>query len=104
MEITFSGLVWLENSPLPVWTQHAPPLCTGILGIFGALCILLPGGFPARALGGILLLPLFLVSPEKPPEKTVRITVFDVGQGLSVAAQTAEHSLLYDAGPVDGIV
>jgi competence protein ComEC len=27
------------------------------------------------------------------------VTVLDVGQGLSVVVQTADHTLLYDAGP-----
>jgi competence protein ComEC len=30
----------------------------------------------------------------------MRVTVIDVGQGLSVLVQTAQHAMLYDAGPV----
>lgn len=33
------------------------------------------------------------------PVGTVRLTVFDVGQGLSLLLQTRHHQLLYDTGP-----
>lgn len=89
----------LDRLPNAVWVQHAPPAWAIITGIGGALWMLAPRGFPMRWLGSILLLPMFIVAPPVPPEGTARITVFDVGQGLSVAVQTRDHALLYDTGP-----
>ena len=92
-------LEWLNNLPEVVWTQHAPPTWSIAIGMFGVLWMLLPRGFPARWLGLIALLPMFLVLPAVPPKGALRLVIFDVGQGLAVAAQTHDHALLYDAGP-----
>jgi len=99
MAWTMIPLQWLSALPDAVWTQHAPPAWSIVAGMLGVLWILLPRGFPARWLGLLLMLPMFLNSPEAPPSGTVRLTIFDVGQGLSVAAQTQYHALLYDTGP-----
>jgi len=40
-----------------------------------------------------------LNTPEPPAQGALRLIVFDVGQGLAVAAQTRQHALLYDTGP-----
>ena len=92
-------LEWLNALPQAVWTQHAPPAWSIAVAMLGALWILLPRGFPARWLGFLLLLPIFLNTPEPPAQGALRLIVFDVGQGLSVAAQTRQHALLYDTGP-----
>ncbi len=92
-------LEWLNGLPQAVWTQHAPPPWSIVAGMLGVLIILLPRGFPARWLGFLFLLPMFFNAPEPPAQDTVRVLVFDVGQGLAVAAQTRHHALLYDAGP-----
>ncbi len=89
----------LDKLPYAVWEQHAPPAWTIFAGIGGALWLLAPRGFPMRWLGVLLLLPMFLVAPVRPPEGSARLLVFDVGQGLSVAVQTRNHALLYDTGP-----
>ncbi len=62
----------------------------------------MPRGFPARFLGALLLVPLLAVSPPRPRPGELWLTVLDVGQGLAVVARTAEHTLLYDAGPAFG--
>ena len=92
-------LEWLNSLPQAVWTQHAPPPWSIVAGMLGVLWILLPRGFPARWLGFLLLLPMFLNAPESPAQGSVRLIIFDVGQGLAVAAQTQHHALLYDTGP-----
>jgi len=92
-------LAWLNALPQPVWTQHAPPAWSIVAAMLGALWMLLPRGFPARWLGSLLLLPMFLNTPEPPAQGALRLIVFDVGQGLAVAAQTRQHALLYDTGP-----
>src|SRR5271169_141017 len=99
MSLCMVALEWLNQLPDAVWQQHAPPVWSVVLGMAGALWILLPRGFPARWLGLAMLLPMFLALPATPPEGALRLVIFDVGQGLSVAAQTHDHMLLYDAGP-----
>jgi competence protein ComEC len=99
MAWTMVLLEWLNRLPQAVWTQHAPPPWSIVAGMLGALWILSPGGFPARWLGFVLLLPMFLNTPQPPAQDTLRLIIFDVGQGLAVAAQTRHHALLYDTGP-----
>ena len=50
----------------------------------------------------IMAIWLALIAPKNPrPEfATLRLHVIDVGQGNSVLLQTANHNLLYDAGPM----
>ena len=96
---TMALLEWLNSLPQAVWTQHAPPAWSVAAGMAGVLWILLPRGFPARWLGFMLLLPMFLNAPQPPAQGSVRLIIFDVGQGLAVAAQTRHHALLYDTGP-----
>jgi competence protein ComEC len=92
-------LEWLSRWPEAAWQQHAPPAWTVVAGLGGTLWLLLPRGFPARWIGAIAFLPLFLVVPAPPPEGALRLTVLDVGQGLAVVAQTRHHALLFDTGP-----
>ncbi|HXU94475.1 MAG TPA: DNA internalization-related competence protein ComEC/Rec2 [Gallionella sp.] len=99
MDGTMRFLEWLNALPQAVWTQHAPPSWAIAVAMLGAFWLLLPRSFPARWLGVPLMMPMFLNSPEPPPTGTLRLTVFDVGQGLAVAAQTNGHALLYDTGP-----
>ena len=89
----------LDQLPYVVWAQHAPLTWTIFAGIGGAMWMLASRGFPMRWLGSILLLPMFLVVPDRPAEGSARLVVFDVGQGLAVAVQTRDHALLYDTGP-----
>ena len=98
---------WMSDVPQAVWSQHAPPVWAVAAGMAGIVWMLLPGrlglglttGFPARWLGIVALLPLFLVLPPKPASGELWLTVLDVGQGLAVVARTENHALLYDTGP-----
>ena len=92
-------LEWCAALPAAVWQQHAPAGWTVALALAGCVWMLLPRGVPARWLGALLLLPLFLVAPAVPAPGALWLTLLDVGQGLSVFAQTGTHTLLYDAGP-----
>jgi competence protein ComEC len=99
MGLCMAMLEWLNQLPDAVWKQHQPPAWSIAAGMLGALWCLSPSGFPSRWLGLLLMLPMFLALPAAPPAGVLRLTVFDVGQGLSVFIQTHSHALLYDAGP-----
>lgn len=92
----------MSRLPTPVWEQHAPPAWSVALALGGALWLLLPRGFPARYLGAVAMLPLFLVLPPRLSEGAASVTVLDVGQGLSVVVRTRDHALVYDTGPAYG--
>lgn len=96
---TMALLEWLNKLPQAVWIQHAPPAWSIAAGMLGVLVILLPRGFPARWLGVIFLLPMFLNKPEPPVQGAIHMAIYDVGQGLAVSVQTQHHALLYDTGP-----
>lgn len=99
-------LQWLSELPLATWQQQTPPLWAVIMATIGVIWLLLPGGpglgvsagFPARWLGILAGVPLFLAAPERPAKGELWLTVLDVGQGLSVVLRTRNHTLLYDAG------
>jgi competence protein ComEC len=99
MAFTMTILEWLSSLPQAVWTQHAPPAWSIVCGMLGVLLILAPRGIPARHLGIVLMLPMFLNTPATPAVDTLRMIVFDVGQGLAVGVQTQHHALLFDTGP-----
>lgn len=99
MDLTMIPLQFLSEQPEAVWTQHAPPAWSIAAGMLGVVWMLAPYGFPARHLGGLLMLPMLLNGPEPPATGSLRLIVFDVGQGLSAAVQTRHHALLYDTGP-----
>jgi len=80
------------------WTQHNPPLWTLGAALAGILLLLAPRGIPARWLGLVWLLPMFLVRPAQPAPGEAWVTLLDVGQGLAVVVQTAGHTLVYDTG------
>lgn len=72
----------------------------GLVGAaMAAALMLLPRGTPGRGFAPLLLTPLLW--PALPPIAVgdYRVTVIDVGQGLSVLIETAGHRGLYDTGP-----
>jgi competence protein ComEC len=95
-------LEWLSGIPDSVWQQQVPPGWTVLAAVIGIAWLLLPRGFPARWLGALAFLPLFLITPPQFADGELKLTVLDVGQGLAVVAQTRYHALLYDTGPAFG--
>jgi len=98
LEFTMLGLQALANLPLATWQQAAPSAWALVLAVLGVLCLLLPGGVPLRWLGAICMLSLFMGRAESIAHGEAKVTVLDVGQGLSVVIQTARHAMVYDAG------
>ncbi|MDI1310264.1 MAG: DNA internalization-related competence protein ComEC/Rec2 [Methylotenera sp.] len=99
LEVGMCALKWLNELPMATWQQHEPAAWTLIPAIFGVLWLLLPRGFPMRWMGLVGFLPILMNVPIRPALGEMKVTVLDVGQGLSVVVQTAKHNLVYDAGP-----
>jgi competence protein ComEC len=89
----------LSALPEAVWQQHAPPWWSLPVAAAGVIWLLAPRGFPARWVGAAALLPLVLVRQERPAPGEAWVDVLDVGPGLATVVRTANHVLLYDAGP-----
>lgn len=89
----------LAALPDAAWQQHAPPPWTVIAGCVGAVWLLAPSAVPARALGLVWLVPLFVIRPQPLAEGAFRLTVLDVGQGLASVVETRDYTLVYDTGP-----
>ncbi len=83
------ALWWLPESPW--WALW--------LALAGGFWLLLPRGVPGKSLALLLWLPLLWPDRERPREGEVELVVIDVGQGLSALVRTADHALLFDAGP-----
>jgi competence protein ComEC len=92
-------LAWLAALPLSEWVQHTPVAWTVLPALVGVVLLLAPRGLPGRAVGAVLLLPMFLVRPPGPPPGAVWLTLLDVGQGLAAVVRTHGHVLVYDTGP-----
>lgn len=69
--------------------------------VLAVACLLQPASVRLRLLAPCFLLPLLLPAPALSGVQ-MRLTVIDVGQGLSVLVETRRHTLLYDTGPAFG--
>lgn len=101
--VVVASVMWLLEAlvrlPQPLLHAAAPTLPALLLALVGVGLLLLPRGFPARWLGALLFLPLFLPRLPAPAEGTAWLSVLDVGQGTAVLVRTAKHALLFDSGP-----
>lgn len=98
LKVCMLGLNWLNQLPVAVWQQHAPASWSLYPALIGVAWLLLPRGMPMRWAGLLGLLPMLLITADRPVSGNMKVTVLDVGQGLSVVVQTASHTFLYDAG------
>ncbi|MFM7459957.1 MAG: DNA internalization-related competence protein ComEC/Rec2, partial [Burkholderiales bacterium] len=99
MSLTYDCLAWLAAMPNAVWQSHAPAMWTVALAMIGVVAVMMPRGLPLRWLGGLAMLPMFVVLPPSPKPGELWLTLLDVGQGLATVVRTATHTLVYDTGP-----
>ncbi|MFM2084960.1 MAG: hypothetical protein RLY95_1778 [Pseudomonadota bacterium] len=100
-------LKWLAGLPYAVYTAPAPPLYLSVLAVLGGVLLVLPlhtinrwKAIAGKAFLAIALLtPVFLWQPTRPASGQFDLLAIDIGQGNSVLIRTAQHSLLFDAGP-----
>ncbi len=75
--------------------EGAAWLCLGLVMIQ----VVTPTGWPGRAVAWLAAAALLLHRPSGPPHGCVDLDVLDVGQGLSVIAQTHRGAVVFDTGP-----
>lgn len=92
-------LVWLAAWPGATWSVAAPPLWAGAVGLLGGVMCAGPWPGTWRLLGVPLLLPVLFWQAQRPDWGRFELLAADVGQGNAVIVRTAQHTLVYDAGP-----
>jgi len=90
LELAARGSPDIALPAIPGWGIALACLASGVL--------LAPAGVVGRAVTALLLAPLVTLAPERPAHGEVVVTLLDVGQGLSVVAETASEVLVYDVG------
>lgn len=99
LQVLWRVLNALSELKFAQWVQHQPALWTVACAVIGAALLLAPRGVPARWIGAIWMLPLFLARPAGPQTGEVWFTLLDVGQGLAAVVRTEHYVLVYDTGP-----
>lgn len=92
-------LAMISELPAASMTLGGRPPWVWAAAVGGVLLVLAPRGLPGRRLGLVLLLPLLLMRPPAPAFGEARLTLLDVGQGLSAVVRTQSRTLVYDLGP-----
>lgn len=98
LEGLWFALQWLAALPFAT-VNGAPSMVWLPLAGVGVAWLLAPRGFPGRATGLLLLLPLWFPGRVPVGEGEVLFTLLDVGQGLAAVVRTRERVLVYDTGP-----
>jgi len=98
-----AGLRWMAALPGATLALPVLPGWLIVAGLLGSALVVLRLPLSWRALGAALLLPAVLWQPERPAPGEFALLVADVGQGNAVLVRTANHALLYDAGPRFGV-
>ena len=89
----------LAGQDWAVWQRAAPPPWTVVLALAGIVWFLIPWWPHWRVHGAIWTLPLIVHPAPAPAPGDLWLAFLDVGQGLAVVARTANHNLVFDAGP-----
>lgn len=96
-------LKWMAALPFAVYTAPAPPLALSMIAVLGGVLLVLPFTFKMRLIATgcaiCLMLPALLWQPSRPAIGQFELLAIDIGQGNAVLIKTANHSLLFDAGP-----
>ncbi len=92
-------LTYLAQLPGVHWYHSWAHPWFMVLFMASILLVLAPRGLPARWLGSLGFLLLFFPKTAFLPANSARLTFLQVGQGLAVVLQTAQHVLVYDTGP-----
>jgi competence protein ComEC len=92
-------LTWMASWPLPVVSTAMAPWGFATLALLGAVVLVLKAPLSWKLLCLPLMWPVLFWQAPWPATGTFELLAADVGQGNAVLVRTAQHSLLYDAGP-----
>jgi competence protein ComEC len=94
-----SYLQLLAALPFASLSLAQAPLWAGLTGVLGGVLLVLQLPLSVRLTGLPLLLPVLLWQAPRPPVGQFDLLAADIGQGSAVIVRSANHALLYDAGP-----
>lgn len=94
-----AGLQWLAGWPWAVVFLPAAPLWAGALALLGGGLLAMRLPWQVRLWAVPLLIPLLCWQASRPAPGQFELLAPDIGQGNAVLVRTAQHTLLYDAGP-----
>ena len=92
-------LTWMAAWPMSSVSMAMAPWGFAALALFGAVVLALKAPLSWKLLCLPLLWPVLFWQASRPAAGTFELLAADVGQGNAVLVRTAQHSLLYDAGP-----
>ncbi len=99
LNIIWLVLEYIKGFPYSTWEFSELNTLSIIAAFVGILWLLSPKGLPGKFNACIFFLPLFFNSIQRPELGQARVTVLDVGQGLSTVVETKDHLLVFDTGP-----
>jgi competence protein ComEC len=94
-----AALEWVDPGGIGSLAIASPTAGALCLSALGCMWLLSPIPVPGRAVGALALLPLLFTPADAPPERELRLTAIDIGQGMAVLVETGGRRLLYDTGP-----
>lgn len=101
--LTVDAMTWylrlLAALPFASLTVAQAPLWAGMVGVVGGMLLAMKLPWSLRLLGLPLLLPVLLWHVPRPAGGQFDLLAADIGQGNAVIVRTAQHALMYDAGP-----
>ena len=92
-------LTWMAAWPMSSVSMAMAPWGFSALALVGAVVLVLRAPLSWKWLVLPLLWPVLFWQAPRPAAGTFELLAADVGQGNAVLVRTAQHSLLYDAGP-----
>ena len=101
--LAIQAMTWylqvLASFPFASLSVAQAPLWAGVAGVMGGLLLAMPWPWRLRFLGLPLVLPVLLWQAPHPVDGHFELLAADIGQGNAVIVRTAQHALVYDAGP-----
>ena len=101
--LAMAALVWylqlLAALPFATLTVAHAPAWAGAAGVVGGVLLVMQLPWSLRLMGLPLMLPVLLWQSPGPEQGQFELLAADIGQGNAVIVRTAEHALVYDAGP-----
>ncbi len=95
----WSFLLWFSELSFSTYAFATPSMLAFILAMLGVVMVFMPAVLRIRWLGLVCCVPILFPLHATIQGNEFKLTVLDVGQGLSAVIRTDEHSLVFDTGP-----